>query len=100
VLVLSVKRIRHITIVKDYTVRLSFDDGTEGTIDFSGEPMTGVFEAWKDLAFFHKVQIGNRGRTLEWPSDIDLCADSLWIQATGADPAGFYRALPTAVGHA
>jgi hypothetical protein len=42
-----------------------------------------------DPAFSVQVSVGERGRSLEWPGEIDLCADALcfgthWNDATAA----------------
>ncbi len=84
------KRLLEAQIIANYQVRLVFDDGAQGIVDLSTEPMTGVFTAWKDPQFFHQMRVGNAGRCLEWPGDLDLCADSLWCQATGTDPLHFF----------
>jgi len=48
----------------------------------------GVFTALADNAVFARVGIGERGRSLEWPGDIDFCADALWFDAHPADAPG------------
>jgi hypothetical protein len=45
----------------------------------------GVFAAFADPAFFVQVSVGERGRSLEWPEEIDLCADALWFETHPAD---------------
>lgn len=40
----------------------------------------GVFAAFADPAFFAQVTVGDRGRSLEWPGEIDMCADALWFE--------------------
>ena len=89
------KHIIEALVLEGYRIRLRFADGATGEIDFSSEPMTGVFEIWKDTPVFHQMKIGEHGRTLLWPGNIDLRADSLWVQATVAVGA-ISRNLPTA----
>jgi len=43
----------------------------------------GVFAALVDPGLFAQVKIGHNGRFLEWPGEIDLCADALWFEGTG-----------------
>ena len=38
-----------------------------------------------DPAVFTQVHVGERGRSLEWPGEIDFCADALWFEI---HPAG------------
>src|ERR1035437_1566638 len=45
----------------------------------------GVFAAFADPAFFVQVSVGERGRSLEWPGEIDFCADALWFETHPAD---------------
>jgi len=57
---------------------LSFQDGVSGRIDLLPLARPNcVTEPFADAGFFAQVKIGPRGRSLEWPGDIELCADSL-----------------------
>lgn len=59
---------------------LTFEDGTSGTLSLG--PLIdagGVFVALRDPATVARVQIGEGGRYVEWPGEIDLCADALWL---------------------
>jgi hypothetical protein len=31
------------------------------------------------------VHVGERGRSIEWPGEIDFCADALWFEAHPED---------------
>lgn len=81
-----VKRIVKAHILHDQLVRLCFDDGGEGLVDFSTYPKTGVFHHWDDPEFFSQMKIAHQGRALAWPKEIDLCADSLWVEAGCGTP--------------
>jgi len=94
------KTITSLSVVADLKLSLSFDDGAQGVIDLSCEPLTGVFERWTDPAFFRQVAIGERGRTLVWPNEIDLCADSLWLEITGNPPEALYSGVNPVSYHA
>ncbi|MDP9352623.1 MAG: DUF2442 domain-containing protein [Chloroflexota bacterium] len=41
----------------------------------------GVFAALEDPATFAQVTLGTGGRYIEWPGEVDLCADALWLTA-------------------
>ncbi len=41
----------------------------------------GVFAALADPALFEQVIVGTGGRYVEWPGEVDLCADALWLAA-------------------
>ncbi len=84
------KRITAFEVLDNYRVRLRFDDGADGQADFSAEVGKGVFAAWTDYGFFRQASIGEHGRTLSWPGELDLCADALWLQVTGKEPEDLF----------
>ena len=45
-----------------------------------------MFAPWADYGFFRRAMIGEHGRTLTWPGELDFCADALWLQVTGRKP--------------
>jgi hypothetical protein len=87
------KKITAFKVLEHYRVWLRFDDGVEGEVDFSAHVGKGVFAPWTDYAFFHQAAIGERGRSLEWPGELDFCADSLWLQVTGKRPEDLFPSL-------
>jgi hypothetical protein len=74
------------------TVTLTWRNGETTVSQLDHLVGMGVFAALTDLAVFSQVCIGERGRSLEWPSEIELCADALWFNAHPEDarqrPAG------------
>jgi hypothetical protein len=68
-----------------HTVAITWANGETTVNSFSRLIGKGVFAALQDSVFFAKVQIGERGRSLEWPNEIDLCADALWFQVHPED---------------
>jgi DNA-binding protein HU-beta len=66
-------------------VQLVFDDGEKQAIDLEHLlKLGGVFEPLRDPQLFKAVEIGPHGRTILWHVDddvVDLCADSLWLDA-------------------
>jgi hypothetical protein len=56
---------------------------------------SGVFAAWEDQEIFAQARIGPNGQ-VEWPGDIDLCADTLYLEVTGHLPAEFTVQIETA----
>lgn len=77
------KRIVALEILPNHRVRLRFADGVAGEIDFSRRAGNGVFAPLADEAFFRRASLGDQGRTLTWPGELDFCADALWMQVTG-----------------
>ena len=77
------KRITAVQPLPDHKLKLCFDDGVEGVVNLSAEVGKGVFAAWNDVNHFAAVKIVHHGRALEWPGEIDLCADALYLEITG-----------------
>ena len=77
------------TAPSEFRLALTFDDGN-ATVDLA--PLLaqgGEFEPLRDWQRFASVAVGQDGRTIFWEVGddvVDLCADSLWLQAhhTGA----------------
>lgn len=82
-----------------FRVRLRFDDGTEGIADLSHLAGRGVFEAWRTDGVFDQVAVTSVG-ALEWPGEIDLCPDSLYLQVTGRRPEELFPSLRPQLSHA
>jgi hypothetical protein len=85
-------KITRVSVLKDYRLELTFDDGEFGVIDLSDLVGKGVFELWRDPEFFKQVQIGSIGE-LVWNDKIDLCADSLYLKLTGKKPEDLFPSL-------
>jgi hypothetical protein len=66
--------------VKDYTVWLRFDDGTEGEVDVSEELWGPVFEPLKEPAYFQQFTVAEYG-TLVWPNGADFAPEFLYARA-------------------
>ena len=65
-----------------YKIWLRYEDGVEGEVDLSDIPLTGIFEAWKDMSFFESVHISEFD-AIAWSEDLEMCPDSLYIEVTG-----------------
>lgn len=80
------QRIRNVEALPDFVLRLTFEDGWSGTVDFA--PIIakgGIFAFMGDRTTFATVQIGEKGRSLVWidpeGEEVDFCADALRMQA-------------------
>jgi Protein of unknown function (DUF2442) len=73
-------KIINATPLRKYIVFLQFDDGLSGELDFSFAAHKGVFEAWENGNHFFEAKIIHDGRALEWPVELDMCADSLYLR--------------------
>ncbi len=71
-----------ITIAPDNHLCLTYTDGVVIVVDF--KPLIaqgGVFAQLSDPDYFSQVLVGERGRYVQWPGDLDFCADALWLEA-------------------
>jgi len=69
----------------DFKIRVVFNDGVEGTIDFS-EWITGpVFEPLRDRTYFARFFI--EGGTLAWPNGADIAPETLHERAKASEAA-------------
>lgn len=69
----------------NYTVTLKWANGETTVNRFDHLVGKGVLAALVDPALFAQVRVGERGRSLEWPGEIDFCADALWFETHPAD---------------
>lgn len=70
-----------VALVGEYRLRLLFDDGTVGDVDFSSMKWTGVLEPLSDPAFFAQVRVDPEAATIVWPNGIDMAPEPLYEQA-------------------
>lgn len=71
-----------VAVKNGFRLKVAFADGASFIIDLNELiRQGGVFEALRDPAVFAAVRLGSDGRFIEWPGQIDLCADALRQQA-------------------
>jgi hypothetical protein len=71
-------------VLGDYRLRLRFEDGVDGVLDFA--PLLtfrGVFEPLRDRAYFATVRVEPELGTIAWPNGADLDPDVLYERLTG-----------------
>ena len=66
---------------ENYRLFLRYEDGAQGVGDLSSLPGRGVFALWLVPGVFEQVKLSDAG-VPEWPGELDLCADSLYLQLT------------------
>ena len=75
-------KITKATPAQNKIVNIEFTDNTIYSFDLKPFIKKGnVFEVLEDDSIFNKVKIGENGRSLEFPNELDFCADSLWLKA-------------------
>ena len=79
------KYVTNVESLGGHRLRLRFDDGVEGVLDFDEFfEFVGVFAPHRDPAFFAKVSVD--GSTIAWPDGTDLDPVVLYGRITGRDP--------------
>lgn len=81
----------------NYRIWLRFSDGAQGEVDVSDLAGRGVFAAWGDPNVFGAVRV-EEGGGIEWPGEIDMCPDALYMRLTGKSVEDVFPSLkPTPV---
>lgn len=73
-------RTTSVEVIGDHRLRVTFDNGAEGEVDFSRHRWNGVFAPLKDPAYFAQVQLGLG--TIVWPNEVDVDPETLYHWAT------------------
>jgi hypothetical protein len=70
-----------VEVIADFRLRLTFDDGTIGVVDFTARRWDGVLEPLRDPRFFAQVKLDREAGTIAWPNGVDMAPESLYDQA-------------------
>ena len=70
-----------VAVLGDDRLRLLFDDGTVGDVDFSSNEWTGVLEPLRDPSYFAQVRVDPEAATITWPNGIDMAPEPLYQEA-------------------
>lgn len=68
----EIYRVESFEIVGPYTLRVSFDDGTEQTINFRPVLEGELYGPLRDRELFDQVRIDDEAHTLVWPNGADF----------------------------
>jgi hypothetical protein len=71
-------RVKDVTPLTGYTVRLTFTDGTRKDIDLAPYLKGPIFEPLRDPARFREVAVDPELGTIVWPNGADVCPDVLY----------------------
>ncbi len=77
----QLKDVTSVEVVGPYRLRLAFDDGTVGEVDFTGRQWRGVFEPLRDPDYFARVRVDPEGGTIAWPNGVDMAPEPLYAEA-------------------
>ena len=80
-------------IVGPYTIRITFNDGAEDTINFEPVLHGHYFGPLRNLGLFNQVQLDPEVHTLVWPNGADFDPATLhdWHEGDGAELARMAR---------
>jgi hypothetical protein len=67
--------VRHL---RDFTVWIKYDDGTEGEVDISRSFRGPVFEPLRDVEYFKQVRVNHDIGTIVWPNGADVAPETLY----------------------
>ena len=84
--------------VDHFRVYLRFESGESGIVDLSHLAGRGVFSAWLQEGMFEQLSLSPTG-ALQWPGDLDLCSDSLYLQMVGKTAYEVFPALQGVLAH-
>ena len=70
-----------VEVIGEYRLRLAFQDGTVGDVDFSGREWRGVFEPLRDPSYFARVELDAEAGTIAWPDGLDMAPEPLYDAA-------------------
>jgi hypothetical protein len=66
-----------------YHLLLTYDDGQQVVFDFRKIIAEGgVYRQLENQTTFAAVSIGSRGRFIQWPGELEFCADALRLQGS------------------
>jgi len=69
----------------EYRIKITFDDGKSGSVDFSSYiERGGISERLRDLDVFRNFEINEDLGVLTWDGDIDVSPEALYAEATGS----------------
>ena len=67
-----------------YEIKVEFENGRSGSVDFSGYPARGgVFARFEDMDYFRRFEVNRELGVLAWGNDVDIAPETLYAEATG-----------------
>jgi hypothetical protein len=79
----AIPHVTSVEVVGDHRLRLAFDDGAAGEIDFSAWDWRGIFEPLADPDYFSQAELDEELGTIIWPNGADFAPETLHSWVTG-----------------
>ena len=70
-------RVMGVEHIGDYSLRVTFDDGTEQIVDFQPVLRGALYGPLRDETLFAQVEIDPEAHTLVWPNGADFDPETL-----------------------
>ncbi len=70
--------VTEVTYLKEYQLRLTFDNDIIKDVDLKEELYGEIFEPLKEVEFFKQVAINPDTNTIEWPNGADFAPEFLY----------------------
>jgi hypothetical protein len=70
-----------VEVIAEFRLRLTFEDGMVGEVDFAERVWEGVFAPLRDQQFFAQVRLDRDAGTIAWPNGADMAPEALYEQA-------------------
>ncbi len=70
-------RITAVSVVGDYSIAVTFDDGLTRTIDLEPVLAGELYGSLRDPALFRQVKVDPEVHTVVWPNDADFDPETL-----------------------
>ena len=78
---MMIPRVMEAQHVRDYVVRVRFQDGTEGEVDLEPQLYGEVFDPLRDLEYFLRFRVDPELHTMTWPNGADFAPEFLYERA-------------------
>jgi hypothetical protein len=79
------RRITTVCANDDWTLDIAFDDGAQRRFDVKPLLNYEAFRSLENIALFKKIH--NGGYFVEWETEADLSADTLYLEGTPQQPS-------------
>jgi hypothetical protein len=77
----QLKDVTGVEVIGPHRLRLAFDDGTVGDVDFAEREWHGVLEPLRDPNYFARVRVDADAGTIAWPNGVDMAPEPLYEAA-------------------